>query len=114
MAFIPADWQTSVQLDIEDVWNGFFLHALLQEHFEQETILELVHHAPSQTSHLQPALQAQNLCMAGPGQEAWAHACNRCCYIFEKEGQLCMYLYIRLENQPAMNFSIRPNPFYCN
>lgn len=31
----PAAWPISLNLDVEDVWNGFFLHSLLLDHAER-------------------------------------------------------------------------------
>ena len=83
-ALLPADWQFSLQLDVDDVWNGFFLHALILDHLETGSAgLKLTHNVESQAKRLQPALQERNARMAGPGQEAWNHACDRCCYVFQ-------------------------------
>jgi len=71
-ALISVDWQMSTKLDIEDVWNSFFLYSLLCDHFECKATLELAHNTHSQAIRLQPALQARNLRMAGPGQDAWS------------------------------------------
>ncbi|KAF8957712.1 hypothetical protein BDZ97DRAFT_2078966 [Flammula alnicola] len=65
-----------VALDVEDVWDGLLLYWVLEDAQEREEVLELVHDAPSQAKRLQPALHARNLRMAGPGQEAWNHACE--------------------------------------
>jgi hypothetical protein len=78
----PANWQISLDLDVEDVWNGFFFHSLLLDHIERGVVLELDHNAPSQAARLHPALQARNERMAGPGQEEWNHACDDCCWVF--------------------------------
>jgi len=78
-------WSNNLELDVEDVWNGFFLHSLLLNHLEQSTVLELDHNAPSQSRRLRPALEARNLQMVGPGQEEWNHACDLCCWIYEDE-----------------------------
>ncbi|PPQ79909.1 hypothetical protein CVT26_004187 [Gymnopilus dilepis] len=71
------------ELNIEETWNGLLLYWLLQDLAEEGEILQLVHHAPSQAKRLQPALQARNLRMVGPGQEAWNHICDLCCWIYE-------------------------------
>jgi len=68
-------------LDVEDVWDGVMLHWLLEDAEERQEILELVDKAPSHAKRLQPALYARNLRMAGPGQEAWNHACEVCCWV---------------------------------
>jgi hypothetical protein len=55
---LPVVWHTSLEMDVDDVWNGFFLYSLLLDHVEHNSILELDHNAPSQMWRLQPALQA--------------------------------------------------------
>lgn len=65
------------------MWDGFFLHSLLLEHSERGTVLELAHDAHDQAERLQPALEARNNGMVGPGQELWNHACDLCCEIRE-------------------------------
>lgn len=47
---LPADWPTSLELDVEDVWNGFYIHALILEHRECGLTLELTHNAESQAA----------------------------------------------------------------
>ena len=89
---IPPAFPTRLELDTKDIWNGFFLHSLLLDHGEQDTILEVEHDAPSQAERLRPSLQARNLRMVGPGQEHWNHACDMCCWVFEEDGIVCKLL----------------------
>ncbi|KAJ7511947.1 hypothetical protein B0H11DRAFT_1700190, partial [Mycena galericulata] len=82
---LPPTWPTSLELDVEDVWNSFFLYALLLDHQVRGKILKLSNTAPSQSERLRPALHERNLRMAGTGQPAWNHACNLCCAIHTDE-----------------------------
>ncbi|KAJ7744876.1 hypothetical protein B0H16DRAFT_1889524 [Mycena metata] len=82
---LPATWSTSLELDVQDVWNAFFLYALLLDNQVHGTILHLSHTAPSQFERLRPALHERNLRMAGVGQPGWNHACNLCCSIYIDE-----------------------------
>ncbi|KAF8054208.1 hypothetical protein FPV67DRAFT_1569119 [Lyophyllum atratum] len=82
---LPAIWPTSLKLDVEDIWNGFYVHALILQHQESSSTLEFAHDASSQAERLRPALQARNKKMAGPGQEAWNHACDLCCWVYTDE-----------------------------
>ena len=76
------------------MWNSFFIHALILEHHESNTILQLAHKAESQAQRLQPALQERNNRMVGPGQEAWSHACDQCCEVYKgKDGQFCAFFH---------------------
>ena len=89
---LPATFQTRLELDTRDVWNGFFLHSLILDHDERDEYLELIHNMPSQAQRLQPQLAARNKRMAGPGQEEWSHACDRCCWILmDEDGVECKY-----------------------
>ncbi|KAJ7211649.1 hypothetical protein GGX14DRAFT_564870 [Mycena pura] len=83
---LPADWSLRFQMDGDDVFDSFFLHALILDHCEHGDILELRHDAPSQSERLRPALEARNAHMVGPGQEEWNHVCELCSYIVVKPG----------------------------
>lgn len=54
---IPPVWNYRLEMTVDDVWNGFFIHSLLLDHEDHGSILKLDHHAPSQMKQLQPALQ---------------------------------------------------------
>ncbi|KAF7351601.1 hypothetical protein MSAN_01592600 [Mycena sanguinolenta] len=81
---LPVDW-VSLKIGVEDVFNSFFLHALLLDHLERQDILQLRHDAPSHAERLRPALEARNSRMAGTGQEEWNHYCDLCCCIFQED-----------------------------
>ncbi|KAF7975171.1 hypothetical protein HWV62_10361 [Athelia sp. TMB] len=78
-------WHYRLEMTVDDVWNAFFLHSLLLDHAEHETILQLDHNAPSHLKRLEPALRARNLRMKGTGQEEWNHACDSCSWHFTDE-----------------------------
>ncbi|KAJ7190873.1 hypothetical protein GGX14DRAFT_579467 [Mycena pura] len=82
---LPANWPYTFEIDVEDVWNGFFLHNLLLDCTTRSEVLQLPHHAESQSERLRPALLARNLRMVGPGQDAWNHACDTCCWFDERD-----------------------------
>ncbi|KAF7341033.1 hypothetical protein MSAN_02089100 [Mycena sanguinolenta] len=84
---LPGNWPYSFEIDVEDVWNAFFIHNLIVDHNSRGMVLELSHAAPSQSERLRPALHERNARMAGPGQDAWNHACNSCCWFKEENGQ---------------------------
>lgn len=94
----PANLNLRHQLSTEYAWEAFFTYALLCEHEEAGSTLELAHNAPSHMERLRPALQARNQQMAGPGQEEWSHACNLCCWVNEDE-----------DGQISENFPCIPN-----
>ncbi|KAJ7836494.1 hypothetical protein B0H13DRAFT_1563125, partial [Mycena leptocephala] len=79
---LPVDWQTTFQMDVEDVWNAFYTYSLCLDCHERQETMELPHVAASQTEWLSTLLKARNGRMAGTGQEEWNHACDLCCYIY--------------------------------
>ena len=92
---LPAVYSKSFTLDVKDVWNGLFLYWLLQDVEEQMEGLNLVHDAPSQAKRLEPALRDRNLRIASPGQEAWNHVCDLCCWFNEQpDGQFSRFQLI--------------------
>ncbi|KAF9522001.1 hypothetical protein CPB83DRAFT_911574 [Crepidotus variabilis] len=82
---LPVDWPTGFELSVEFVWDAFFLYGLMLDHVEEKSVLELPHQAESQAKRLQAALRVRNQRLAGVGQEAWNHACDRCCHIEQRE-----------------------------
>ena len=91
---LPLEQKTRLAIDVDDVWNAFFLHSLLLDFAErcqadESHVLELPHDAPSQAERLRPALRERNKRMEGPGQEHWNHACDLCCWVFtDSDGSL--------------------------
>ncbi|KAG6848444.1 hypothetical protein H0H93_016899 [Arthromyces matolae] len=89
---LPISYPKSLQLSVEDVWNGLFLYWLLSDCKENGIRLELEHGASSQALCLEPSLSARNLRMSGPGQDEWSHACDDCCWINDDDpsNPLCL------------------------
>ena len=80
--FLPTTWFYSLKMQVDDVWNGFFIYCLLLDHEEWNATLQLTHMEQSQSKWLQPALKAHNAQMHGPGQEHWNHVCDLCCWVY--------------------------------
>lgn len=78
---VPAVWHVSLDMDVDHVWDGFFLYSLLLDHTERGAVLKL---ATSQAKRLRLALQAHNRRMRGTGQE-WSHACELCAWVYVDE-----------------------------
>ncbi|KAJ7933656.1 hypothetical protein B0H13DRAFT_1592224, partial [Mycena leptocephala] len=78
---LPATWSTSLELDVEDAYNAFFIYSLLLDHQAHDRTLQLSSTQQSQSERLRPALHERNSRMAGIGQPAWNHACNLCCAV---------------------------------
>ena len=72
-------------MDIDHIWDGFFLYSLLLDHAERGAVLNLHHDATSQAKCLRPALQAHYCRMRGTGQEEWSHACELCAWVYVDE-----------------------------
>ncbi|KAJ7653859.1 hypothetical protein B0H17DRAFT_1100358, partial [Mycena rosella] len=82
---LPTTWPYTFEIDVEDVWNSFFLYNLILDHNARGRALELSHTASSQSERLRPALHERNARMAGPGQDAWNHVCDLCCWFYAQD-----------------------------
>ena len=82
---LPTDW-AHLELDVDDVWNAFFLHTLLNQHEEREQTLVLPQRGYTQRERLLFAIRDENARMVGTGQEHWNHVCDKCCWVYEKGG----------------------------
>ncbi|KAJ7635627.1 hypothetical protein B0H17DRAFT_1107508, partial [Mycena rosella] len=82
---LPTTWPYTFEIDVEDVWNSFFLYNLILDHNARGRALELSHTASSQSERLLPALHERNARMAGPGQDAWNHVCDLCCWFYAQD-----------------------------
>jgi len=82
---VPAVWHVSLEMDVDHVWDGFYIYSLLLDHAERDAVLYLDHNAPSQAKRIRPALQACNHRMRGTGQEEWSHACELCAWAYVYE-----------------------------
>ncbi|KAJ7278736.1 hypothetical protein C8J57DRAFT_1059707, partial [Mycena rebaudengoi] len=97
-SLLPVDWQTTFQMDVDDVWNAFYTYSLCLDYYERQETMELPHSVPSQAERLRALLEARNSRMAGTGQEEWSHACDLCCYIYldsESSKDNPRYFFIR-------------------
>jgi len=92
---LPTDW-AHLELDVDDVWNAFFLHTLLNQHEEREQTLVLPQRGYTQRERLLFAIRDENARMVGTGQEHWNHVCDKCCWVYEKEGVQREFSYLRL------------------
>ncbi|KDQ56789.1 hypothetical protein JAAARDRAFT_59037 [Jaapia argillacea MUCL 33604] len=76
---LPVPWSYSLEMDCENVWDGFFLYSLLLDCDDHHTTLSLDHNGPSQAIRLSQVIEARNAVMVGPGQPHWNHAYDLCC-----------------------------------
>ena len=82
---VPAVWHVSLEMDVDHVWDSFYIYSLLLDHAERDAVLYLDHNAVSQAKRIRPALQARNRRMRGTGQEEWSHACELCAWAYVDE-----------------------------
>lgn len=77
----------------EMVYDAFFLHGLLLDHFNGHSRLSGPHRG-LQRDRLTAALEERNIRMVGTGQEHWAHRCKICMHLFRGEdGKLCRSIH---------------------
>ena len=65
--FLPMDWVPKLTLYYDDVWNSFFVHALLLDHNARGSTLQIPNQGKTQEDRLRPALEAHNELMKGTG-----------------------------------------------
>ena len=90
---VPAVWHVSLEMDVDHVWDGFYIYSLLLDHAERDAVLYLDHNAVSQAKRIRPALQARNRRMRGTGQEEWSHACELCAWAYVDEHDVKRMFY---------------------
>jgi hypothetical protein len=79
----PDDW-ISLDLRTEQVWDGFCLLTLLEDHAHRQDVLTLPHDG-EQKNRFTEVMKARNLRMQQAGQEEYAHVCKKCVRVWEDE-----------------------------
>ncbi|PBK83279.1 hypothetical protein ARMGADRAFT_945016, partial [Armillaria gallica] len=79
---VPNNFRYHQTLDMQTVYEAFFLHAVLLDAYNRHEPLELPHAGP-QRDHLVAALDSRNKRMIGTGQEFWAHRCKKCMHLIQ-------------------------------
>jgi hypothetical protein len=72
----PDGW-FSFDLRTEQIWDGFCLLTLLEDHASRHAALTLPHDG-QQKDRFVKAMTARNLRIQQAGQEEYAHACKKC------------------------------------
>ncbi|KAK0460479.1 uncharacterized protein EV420DRAFT_1267553 [Desarmillaria tabescens] len=86
---VPNNLKYHAIMTGEMVYDVFFLHGLLLDHFNQHSRLS-VPHGGQQWDRLTEALEKHNIHMVGTGQEHWAHRCKICMHLIcGPDGKLC-------------------------
>jgi hypothetical protein len=79
----PDGW-FSFDLRPEQVWDGFCLLSLLEDHARQHTLLTLPHDR-EQKYRFTEAMKVRNTRIEQAGQEEYAHICKKCQRIWPPE-----------------------------
>jgi hypothetical protein len=79
----PNGW-FSMDLRTEQVWDGFCLLSLLEDHALRHAVLTLPHDG-QQKDRFTEAMRAHNLRIQQAGQEEYAHACKKCVRVWKSE-----------------------------
>jgi hypothetical protein len=80
---MPEKW-FSADLRPEQVWDGFCLLSLLEDHDKQKSAL-IIPHSGLQKDRFTDAMKARNVRIQQAGQEEYAHACKKCVRIWPSE-----------------------------
>ncbi|TFK82519.1 hypothetical protein K466DRAFT_500174 [Polyporus arcularius HHB13444] len=72
-------------LTSDNVWNAFYIHALMSDCQRRGFELQLPHHG-TQSQRMQDVMAVRNIRMAGTGQPHWAHTCDECERIIPSSG----------------------------
>ena len=86
VTLLPTGWSKSFVLTVEDMWNGFYVHCLLQNAERYGYLLEVPHAASSTFTRINSALYKANVLRAGHLQPHWNHVCDKCCWIDRDAG----------------------------
>src|SRR5882724_89454 len=79
----PDDW-FGFDLRPEQVWDGFCLLSLLEDHAHRHTVLTVPHDG-DQKDRFMEAMRARNVRIEQAGQEEFAHVCKKCQCIWPPE-----------------------------
>lgn len=78
-----AGWRFRFKLTTKQVWDGWTIFCLLEDHTARHIHLELPH-SGAQKDRLQDAMQEHNERFVRYGQPELLHACDRCMRVFKK------------------------------
>jgi hypothetical protein len=75
-----------MQMEMEHVWNGFFLHALILEAVCSESRLILPNAEVHHLERFSGALHQRNEAYKGPARPMWNHICRLCSKVVLRDG----------------------------
>ncbi|THU87679.1 hypothetical protein K435DRAFT_821866 [Dendrothele bispora CBS 962.96] len=78
----PEEWQFAKDLSMDHVWDAFIIKSLLEDHYRQDTLLQ-VSHDGNQDRRFHVAMQERNHRIVRLGQSELLHACDKCLRIFQ-------------------------------
>ena len=79
----PSDWHFGFILNSEQVWNGFMIMCLLEDHSGRQQRL-IVPHGGLDKDRYKAAIQARNIRMRLYSQPELRHYCKRCTRFFSQ------------------------------
>lgn len=75
-----------LQMDMEHVWNAFFLHALILDAIRSGTWLSLPNDDVQHSERYSPALCIRNEIYKAAGRPFWNHICDTCSKVVVRDG----------------------------
>ncbi|KAJ7715127.1 hypothetical protein B0H16DRAFT_1435194 [Mycena metata] len=82
------DWMdTTFKLRPENVWDGFILLSLLEDHEARGATLRVPHTGDQQDRFTQ-AMQERNARIQLCGQPEWGHYCTKCLRVWDEDGKM--------------------------
>lgn len=89
---IATTWN-GMQMEMEHVWNSFYLHALIHHSIRSQTCLTLpnsdIHHSECYAG----ALEDRNEAYQSAGRPFWNHICDGCTRVVDRGGVPSTYLH---------------------
>jgi hypothetical protein len=84
-----SGWPFGTKLTTNHVWDGFIIWALLDDHNQQGTHLQVLH-TGEQKDWFKSAMEARNTWIALNDQpDAVHHVCDKCMCIYHMDGEYC-------------------------
>ncbi len=84
---IPDNWQFSLLLQKENVWDAFVLLSLLEDFHQRNHILDLPHDG-DQKLRFNTAMQQRNNRIQMYGQPEVPHRCKKCTRYYDSGGEI--------------------------
>jgi hypothetical protein len=94
-------------MDVDNVWDGFFLHALVLDSQRTGRLLSLPHAETRHTNRYKDALLERNQRYSSYNRPHWSHTCDDCFKLIQRgneQGQFhTKYLCYLMLTHPAIS-----------